>query len=174
VRTKLVVAVACVLVGSGAVAAALGARTPAVDGGGLCGAPDARVVVDLGRHVLALCDKTTAVESFSVRLGRGGVGKTREGDGKTPVGTYALGQPRPSNRFGTFIPIDYPTAEQKKQGYTGSAVGVHGPPRFVKWLGGLVNTFDLSDGCVGLARDAEIERIATWVREASARTIELR
>jgi hypothetical protein len=44
----------------------------------------------------------------------------------------------------------------------------------VKWLGGLVNTFDLSDGCVGLARDAEIERIATWVREASARTIELR
>jgi murein L,D-transpeptidase YafK len=27
-------------------------------------------------------------------LGRGGVGKTREGDGKTPIGVYPLGEPR--------------------------------------------------------------------------------
>jgi murein L,D-transpeptidase YafK len=108
------------------------------------------------------------------RSGRGGVGKTREGDGKTPIGTYGLGDPRPSNRYGTFIPIEYPTDEQKHQGFTGSAVGVHGPGRWVKWLGRLVNTFDWSDGCVGVATDGEIERIATWVRSTSARTIELR
>jgi hypothetical protein len=59
-------------------------------------------------------------------------------------------------------------------GYSGSDVGVHGPPRWATWLGSLVNTFDLSDGCVGLARDAEIETIAEWVGTASVRTIELR
>jgi L,D-peptidoglycan transpeptidase YkuD (ErfK/YbiS/YcfS/YnhG family) len=171
---KVVIVAVVAVAATCGVAAALGARTAPVEGAPVCAAPDARIVVALERHVLALCDKDKAVETFGVRLGRGGVGKTREGDGKTPVGTYALGPPRPSNRYGTFIPIGYPTDEQRKQGYTGSAVGVHGPGRGVKWLGGLVNTFDSSDGCVGVARDAEIERIASWVRAAGAHTIELR
>jgi murein L,D-transpeptidase YafK len=165
---------AVALIATAALAAALGTRTPTVGSDRLCEAADARIVVDLKKHVLALCDRSAMVDSFPVRLGRGGVGKTREGDRKTPVGTYSLGAPRPSNRFGTFIPIDYPTEQQKKAGYTGSAVGVHGPPRWVKWLGSLVNTFDLSDGCVGVARDPDIETIANWVRAASVRTIELR
>jgi murein L,D-transpeptidase YafK len=145
-----------------------------VEGVRICAAPDTRVVVDLAKHTLVLCEKDKARGTFSVRLGRGGIGKTREGDGKTPIGTYTLGEPRPSNRYGTFIPIGFPTEEQKKMGYTGSAVGVHGPARWVKWMGSLVNTFDSSDGCVGVARDAEIEEIASWVRAASVRTIELR
>jgi murein L,D-transpeptidase YafK len=140
----------------------------------LCQGSDARVVVDLEDHKLALCDQTKVVESFGVRLGHSGVGKTRAGDGKTPIGTYPLGQPRASQRYGTFIPIGYPTAEQRKKGFTGGAVGVHGPDRRVKWLGRLVNTFDTSDGCVGLAKDEEMERIAKWVRTAKVRSIELR
>ena len=94
--------------------------------------------------------------------------------GRTPIGTYPLGQPRASQRYGIFIPIGYPTADQRKKGLTGGAVGVHGPDRRVKWLGRLVNTFDTSDGCVGLAKDEEMERIAKWVRSAKAHTIELR
>lgn len=155
-----------------AIGAALGARQVAV-AAPLCTASDARVVVDLGRHTLALCEKAEAVATFSVRLGRGGIGKMKEGDGKTPVGVYPLGEPRPSTRYGTFIPIGYPTDEQRKQGYTGSAVGVHGPARWVKWLGSLVNTFDSSDGCVGVARDSEIDTIARWVSADGVRIIEL-
>lgn len=146
VTLRLLVPSAVVLVGTCAVAAAVGTRTPPVRDTQKCAAPDARIVVDLRNHSLALCDKDAVVETFGVRLGRGGIGKIREGDGKTPVGTYALGQPRPSNRYGTFIPIGYPTEEQRRRGYTGSAVGVHGPARWLKWLGSLVNTFDLSDG----------------------------
>ena len=171
-RMKVIVGALVVIGGVCAVAAALGAREGGA-GGQICTAPDARVVVDLAKHTLALCDQARTVATFAVRLGRGGVGKTREGDGKTPIGVYPLGEPRPSSRYGTFIPIGFPTDAQKKQGYTGSAVGVHGPPRWVKWLGSLVNTFDSSDGCVGVARDAEIESIAGWVRTARAQTIEL-
>jgi murein L,D-transpeptidase YafK len=130
--------------------------------------------VDLDEHQLTLCEQGKVVETFGVRLGRGGIGKTRSGDGKTPTGTYPLGTPRPSKRYGMFIPIGYPTADQRKRGFTGGAVGVHGPDRRVKWLGRLVNSFDTSDGCVGLAKDDEMETIARWIRKASAHTIELR
>jgi murein L,D-transpeptidase YafK len=140
----------------------------------LCKGGDLRIVVDLDEHKLVLCDQAKALESFGVRLGHGGTGKTRAGDGKTPIGTSPLGQPRASQRYGIFIPIGYPTAEQRKKGLSGGAVGVHGPDRRVKWLGRLVNTFDTSDGCVGLAKDEEMERIAKCVRSAKVRTIELR
>jgi len=176
VKLKFAFLAAVFLVGTSAVAAALLGATPGapVRVDERCIAADTRIIVSLKSHALLLCDRGNMIETFGVRLGRGGIGKTREGDGKTPVSTYSLGEPRPSNRFGIFIPIGFPTEEQKKAGYTGSAVGVHGPPRWAKWLGRLVNTFDLSDGCVGVARDDEIEKIAAWVRTAAARTIELR
>ena len=141
---------------------------------GACTAKDSRVVVETARHRLALCAAGRQVAEFDVRLGRGGVGKTAEGDGKTPLGTYALEAPRPSQRYGVFIPIGYPTAEQRSKGYTGGDIGVHGPHRRVRWLGSLVNTFDSSDGCLGLATDDEINRIAAWVKQTHVRTIEIR
>ncbi len=145
-----------------------------VEAAGVCAAPDARIVVDTAKHRLALCEQGQETAVFGIRLGRGGVGKTQEGDGKTPLGVYPLGQPRPSQRFGVFIPIGYPTADQRRQGFTGGDVGVHGPHRWVRWLGALVNTFDSSDGCVGLATDAEIDRIAAWVTRVHPPSIELR
>ena len=61
-----------------------------------------------------------------------------------------------------------------RPGYTGGDIGVHGPHRWVRWLGSLVNTVDSSDGCVGLDTDDEINTIADWVKKVRARTIEIR
>ena len=141
---------------------------------GACTASDVRIVVQTGAHRLMLCERGREVAAFSVRLGRGGIGKTAEGDGKTPLGTYPLGEPRKSERYGTFIPIGYPTPNQSRRGFTGGDVGVHGPHRWVRWLGSLVNSFDSSNGCVGLATDDEMTAITDWVRSAHAATIELR
>src|SRR6187455_15135 len=107
------------------------------------------VEVRTAEHKLYLCDRGRAVASrFDVRLARNGIGKTRTGDKKVPLGTYPLGQPRASKKYGTFVPIGFPLPEQRRRGYTGGDVGVHGPDRRVRWLGGLVNTFDTTDGCV--------------------------
>jgi hypothetical protein len=141
---------------------------------GPCAVPDARIVVDIAAHRLLLCDHDKQAATFGVRIGSGGAGKSREGDDKTPLGVYPLGAPRKSNRYGTFIPIGYPTPEQQKRGFTGGDIGVHGPDRRVRWLGGLVNTFDSTSGCVGIATDDEMAKIADWVKTASAKTIELR
>ena len=145
-----------------------------VQAGGSCSSSDMRMVVDTKAHTLVLCEAGKETATFSVRLGHGGVGKTQAGDGKTPLGVYPLGQPRVSQRFGTFIPIGYPTPGQRARGYTGSDVGVHGPHRWVRWLGSLVNSFDSSDGCVGLASDDEMAKIADWVTAARVRTLDLR
>jgi murein L,D-transpeptidase YafK len=139
-----------------------------------CNCFDARIVVETSIHRLVLCESTSKVNEYAVNLGRGGVGKTREGDGKVPLGTYQLGSPRPSQNYRTFIPIGYPTAQQMKEGYTGGSIGLHGPPRRYKWLGRLLMLFDLTEGCVELATDAEIEQIAAWVQKTGARFIEIR
>lgn len=132
------------------------------------------LLVETSKHALTLCEAGNSVETFSVRIGKNGTGKTREGDGKTPLGLYGLGEPRPSAAFGTFVPVDYPTADQRSAGYTGGAIGVHGPHRGVRWAGSLVNLFDLTDGCVGIATDAEMDRIADWIRAHQAHAILLK
>ena len=131
------------------------------------------VVVDTARHAMALCESGKTIETFSVRIGRHGTGKTREGDGKTPLGVYGLGEPRSSASYGTFVPVEYPTAEQRQNGFTGGAIGVHGPDRRVRWMGAAVNRVDSTEGCVGIATDPEMARIAEWIRSRDVREIAL-
>ncbi|WP_242342056.1 L,D-transpeptidase family protein [Anaeromyxobacter terrae] len=122
------------------------------------------VVVDTRARVLWLCTDRHAVARVRVALGRGGVDKEREGDGRTPLGAYTLGEPRPS-RFGTFIPIGYPTAAQRARGLSGSNVGIHGPGRRLSWLGRASTWVDWTAGCVATGTDEDIARVAAFVRE---------
>lgn len=139
-----------------------------------CSDSDPHLVVETAEHQLWLCQNGRPSMTYGIRLGTGGVGKTKEGDGKVPLGEYSLGRPRPSSKYGTFIEIGYPTDEQRGKGYTGSAVGVHGPDRRLLWLGRANNWFDTTDGCVGLATDPEMQRLSEWVTSSGARRILLR
>ena len=129
------------------------------------------VVVDTGAHTLWLCSERRALGHFKVALGRGGLSKTRRGDGRTPLGTYSLGAPRASARFGTFIPVGYPTREQSARGLTGADVGIHGPERRASWLGSLSTWIDWTAGCVATGTDQEISVVATFVHERSPRVV---
>lgn len=146
-----------------------GAVAPA----GVCDDGSARIVVDASDQVLVLCAPGHPAEAFHVRLGRAGIDKRAEGDRRTPSGAYALDAPRPSNSgFHTFIPVGYPTDTQRAAGYTGSAIGIHGPPWLVRvplrssllqWAM-QAHRPNTSAGCIGLDRVDEIEEIAAWVR----------
>jgi hypothetical protein len=127
-----------------------------------CPRRGAVIAVDTGTRDLWLCSEGTPEARYTVALGRGGVGKRRQGDERTPLGKYPVGEPRPSSLYGVFIPIGYPTPDQAARGWTGSNVGIHGPPRGVKYrFVGL----DWTAGCVATGTDAEAEEIAEWVRE---------
>ena len=91
--------------------------------------------------------------------------KKRAGDRRTPLGTYVLGAPRPSGRFGIFIPIGYPTPEQASEGRSGGDLGIHGPPRGKAEPEWPTTAFDWTKGCVATGTDADVEVIASFVRE---------
>jgi murein L,D-transpeptidase YafK len=131
------------------------------------------IVVEVGRERLWLCEKNRAVHDYPVALGSGGSGKSAQGDKKTPLGTYALAQPRPSKEFGTFIPIGYPTEEQRRHGATGGDVGIHGPKRSFAWAGPANTWVDWTRGCVAVATDEAIGEIAAWVRRERPASVHL-
>ena len=94
-----------------------------------CRLGETAIVVDTTAHRLYLCAGGAAERSFPVALGVNGVEKRRTGDNRTPLGIYALGTPRASGSFHRFVPVAYPTPAQARAGFTGSAIGIHGPPR---------------------------------------------
>src|SRR5204862_7282944 len=83
-----------------------------------CQPGETGLVVRAADHPLELCQDGRSVVTHKVARGSGGLAKRRMGDGKTPVGLYGLGTPRPSQSFGTFVPVGYPTPAQHKQGFT--------------------------------------------------------
>jgi murein L,D-transpeptidase YafK len=127
---------------------------------GPCLPSETAVVVVAARNRLFLCERGRTVADHRVALGAGGLGKRRAGDGKTPLGRYRLGPPRPSSSFGIFVPVGYPTRPQLAQGFSGSAIGIHGPPLTVP-LGAWRNW---TAGCIALGRHAEIDAVAAWIR----------
>lgn len=140
-----------------------------------CPARGALVLVDTAEHRLWTCEEGRAAAEYRVALGSGGVGKQRQGDAKVPLGEYALGPPRGSSQFHLFIPVGYPTAEQRRRGFTGSAVGVHGPARGWERFPSVANTStDWTLGCIAVGSDAEIEAVAAWMRARKVSRISLR
>jgi len=100
--------------------------------------------------------------SSFVSIGRDGVGKTRAGDRRTPLGIYfvteALDTSRLHEKYGPLaFPLDYPTAWDRKNGRRGDGIWVHG----VDPAGGERPKHD-TDGCLALPNDALAEVAAAF------------
>jgi hypothetical protein len=162
----LLLAYFAVLGGSAAWSRAPVARQP-------CPAAETLVLVDTQARLMSLCRDGQPEYVYRVAIGRGGAGKQREGDGRTPVGRYLLAEARASRRYHLFLPVGYPTAEQARGGYTGSAIGVHGPHVGFAWLGAATVWRDWTLGCVALGTWGQIGEVASWVSRNQVRTIVL-
>lgn len=129
-----------------------------------CLSPLTHISVASSLGILVLCEQGEGLKKYRVSLGSGGIDKRLEGDRKTPIGIYTLGQPKASDRFGTFIPVGYPTAAQKAAGFTGADVGIHGPDRAFQFLGDITVMINWTAGCIALGYDLEINEIKDWVK----------
>ncbi|HBG91891.1 MAG TPA: hypothetical protein DDX12_00265 [Nitrospiraceae bacterium] len=139
-----------------------------------CEGHETSLLVDTKQHKMWLCQESKPVGEYKVAIGKGGINKIKQGDNKTPLGEYTLGIPRPSSRFGTFIPIGYPTQEQISRGYTGSDIGVHGPYRFFKWHGNSTAWPDWTRGCIAVGTDRAISEVARWIKTRKVARIIIR
>ncbi len=139
-----------------------------------CARAETAVVVDTRVHRMHLCRDGNVDRTFVVALGMRGVGKQRQGDARTPLGRYGLGPPRASQNFHIFVPVEYPTPAQARMGFTGSAIGIHGPPR--GWTLAALATLVMQDwtiGCNAVETDEDIETVATWIRKHEVKVVRL-
>ena len=73
-----------------------------------------KILVEKAKHRMTLYQGETAVRTYRVHLGRGGLPlKTREGDGRTPEGKYIIDSLNENSKFHLALHISYPTAAQK-------------------------------------------------------------
>lgn len=98
-------------------------------------------------------DGVAKIRQDYISIGLGGVGKTRAGDQRTPLGIYFVtGQLDTSTlheKYGvTAFPLDYPNAWDRRLGRSGDGIWVHG----VDPNGGTRPTRD-TDGCIALPND---------------------
>ena len=146
--------------------------TPVVES---CAARETGIVIDTRAHQMHLCRQGAIDKTYAVALGWNGVGKQRQGDNRTPLGKYPLAAPRVSRDFHIFIHVGYPTPAQARMGFTGSAIGIHGPPRGWLSLAELASLVarDWTAGCIAVATDDEIEQVADWVRKHGVKEVRL-
>jgi murein L,D-transpeptidase YafK len=135
------------------------------------------VVVEKSTHRLALFRDGQVLRTYRVALGRGGPDpKSREGDARTPEGTYYIDRHNPHSCCHLALHISYPNAGDvaaaRARGVSaGSGIEIHGLPPSLRWLGSWHWTRDWTHGCIAVT-DSEIEEI--WGMVPDGTPIEIR
>jgi murein L,D-transpeptidase YafK len=136
-----------------------------------------RVVVLKSERTLQLVNHGRVIKTYKVALGGDPIGpKTRQGDHKTPEGSYVLDFRNAHSKFYKAIHISYPSARDRaaarEQGASpGGDVFLHGLPNGLGYLGAAHRLKDWTDGCIAVT-DAEIDEI--WAAGKGGTPIEIR
>jgi len=118
---------------------------------------------------LVLLSHGMQVKSYRVALGANPIGpKTREGDHRTPEGSYVLDARTPNSRYYKAFHISYPnsgdSANAKRLGVSpGGDIMLHGLPKQYAWVGKAHTLHDWTDGCIAVTNE-EMDEIWKLVR----------
>jgi len=121
-----------------------------------------RILVDKSDRRLSLIQDGRVVRVYNVSLGFAPEGdKDREGDGRTPEGTFRIDRRNDESRFHLSLGLDYPRPEDRdraaKGGYSpGGDIFIHGQPPGIE--GRLRLAGDWTAGCIAIT-NANIEEI---------------
>jgi murein L,D-transpeptidase YafK len=128
-----------------------------------------RIVVYKHERKLVLQFRGKELKSYRVALGGEPVGpKTRQGDHRTPEGSYVLDSRNPNSRFHKAFHISYPSAKDitaaKKLGVApGGDIMLHGLPKEYAWVGKTHTLHDWTDGCIAITNE-EMDEVWKIVR----------
>ena len=112
------------------------------------------------RREMSLLDKSgNVIRTYKIALGQNPVGnKIREGDGRTPEGSYTITYRNPNSEYFRSIKISYPSpsdlARTRKLGVKnpGGDIFIHGTPPEKSWMfWRYTNLRDWTHGCVALS-----------------------
>lgn len=138
--------------------------------------------VDKSERVMHVMADTTELKRYPCVLGENPVGdKMRQGDRRTPEGTFTFRSKRRHDRWHVFIWIDYPNAESWRRfkarqasgevpanADIGGEVGIHGVPDGKDhWID---QGADWTWGCIAL-RNADVDEIYPYITPQRTRLV---
>ena len=141
------------------------------------GAMADRILIEKAARTLTLFKDGAILKAYHVALGREPVGaKQREGDGRTPEGSYVISGRKEDSAFHRSLRISYPSeADLARAQAAGASPGgdimIHGLKNGLGWLGRLHTSSDWTEGCIAVTNE-EIEEI--WRAVPDGTPVEIR
>ena len=123
-----------------------------------------RILIEKSTRRLMLISQGEVLKSYKIALGGNPIGpKERQGDNKTPEGTYVIDARNRDSRFHLSLHISYPNERDKKRAKElgvspGGDIMIHGIKNGFSWVGDAHSGVDWTKGCIAVT-DQEIEEI---------------
>jgi len=127
--------------------------------------PVDRILIEKKARRLMLISKGEVLKTYKIALGGNPDGpKERQGDNKTPEGTYLIDSRNKESRYHLSLHISYPNERDKKRARElgvspGGNIMIHGIKNDFSWVGDSHTEVDWTKGCIAVT-DEEIEEIA--------------
>jgi murein L,D-transpeptidase YafK len=136
-----------------------------------------KILILKSARKLQLLRGKDVVKEYRVALGKSPAGaKERQGDGKTPEGSYVIDYRNKNSQFHRSLHISYPNATDKTRARIlgvdpGGDVFIHGLMNGYGWIGAAHRTKDWTLGCIAVTNE-EIEEI--WKLVPDGTPVEIR
>jgi tetratricopeptide (TPR) repeat protein len=123
-----------------------------------------RIRIEKSTRRLMLISQGEVLKSYKIALGGNPIGpKERQGDNKTPEGTYVIDARNRESRFHLSLHISYPNERDKKRAKElgvspGGDIMIHGIKNGFSWVGDAHTGVDWTKGCIAVT-DQEIVEI---------------
>jgi L,D-peptidoglycan transpeptidase YkuD (ErfK/YbiS/YcfS/YnhG family) len=122
------------------------------------------ILIEKKERRLMLLSKGDVIKTYKIALGGNPIGpKEREGDNKTPEGTYVIDSRNNDSHYHRSLHISYPNERDKKRARElgvspGGSIMIHGIKKGFSWVGDAHTEVDWTKGCIAVT-DEEIEEI---------------
>ena len=123
-----------------------------------------RILIEKSTRRLMLISQGEVLKSYKIALGGNPIGpKVRQGDNKTPEGTYVVDARNRDSRFHLSLHISYPNGRDKKRAKElgvspGGDIMIHGIKNGFSRVGDAHTGVDWTKGCIAVT-DQEIDEI---------------
>jgi tetratricopeptide (TPR) repeat protein len=119
-------------------------------------APADKILIEKKERRLTLISKGKALKTYRIALGVDPIGpKERQGDNKTPEGTYSIDSRNRDSLYHLGLHISYPNEKDKKRARElgvspGGDIMIHGIKNGYSWAGDLHTSIDWTKGCIAV------------------------
>ena len=126
--------------------------------------PADKVLIEKKERQLTLLSNGEVIKTYKIALGGDPVGpKERQGDNKTPEGTYIIDSRNGNSDYHLSLHISYPNEKDKMRAKElgvspGGDIMIHGIKNGLAWIGASHAEFDWTKGCIAVT-DEEMEEI---------------